>query len=113
IFGVQDAFVRRIVDALQIKLTTSEKQEIASGKTESIRAKEAFDEGWSLYLHYNAKDTAAAIASLKKATELDLEYGRAYAALALAYFRVVDSLWGKELGRDEQHFWFGPQDYEA
>jgi adenylate cyclase len=101
IFGVQDTFVRRIVDALQVKLTTSEKQEIASGKTESIRAKEAFDEGWSLYLRYNAKDTAAAITSLKKATELDPEYGRAYAALALAYFRVVDSLWFKEVGMVE------------
>src|SRR5262249_32875865 len=56
------------------------------------------DEGWSLYLRYNAKDTAAAITSLKKAVELDPEYGRAYAALALAYFRVADSLWFKEVG---------------
>jgi adenylate cyclase len=90
--------VRRIVDALQVKLPTSEKQEIAGGKTESIRAKEAFDEGWSLYLRFNAKDTVAAIAALKKATELDPEYGRAYAALALAYFRVYESLWFKEVG---------------
>jgi adenylate cyclase len=116
IFGVQDTFVRRIVDALQVKLTTSEKQEIASGKTESIRAKEAFDEGWSLYLRYNAKDTAAAITSLKKATELDPEYGRAYAALALAYFRVVDSLWFKEVGMVEAGdprtpHWQGGLDY--
>jgi len=111
VFGVQDAFVRKIVDALEVRLTTSEKQEIAGGKTESIRAKEAFDEGWSLYLHYNAKDTAAAIASLKKAVELDPEYGRAYAALALAYFRVVESLWGKELGKDELYFWLGAEDY--
>jgi tetratricopeptide (TPR) repeat protein len=48
---------------------------------------------------------------LKKAVELDPEYGRAYAALALAYFRVVDSLWGKELGRDEPYFWWGAHDY--
>ncbi|QIA24791.1 adenylate/guanylate cyclase domain-containing protein [Mesorhizobium sp. AA22] len=111
VFGVQDTFVGKIVDALEVRLTTTEKQEIEGGKTDSISAKEAFDEGWSLYLRYNAKDTAAAIASLKKATELDPEYGRAYAALALAYFRVVDSLWGKELGRDETYFWFGAHDY--
>ena len=98
VFGIQDTFVGKIVDALEVRLTTSEKQVIAGGKTESVRAKEAFDKGWSLYLRYNAKDTAAAITSLKKATELDPEYGRAYAALALAYFRVYESLWFKEVG---------------
>jgi adenylate cyclase len=111
IFAVQDVFVAKIVEALKVNLTTATKTEIARAKPDNISAKEAFEEGWSLYLRYNAKDTAAAITSLKKATELDPEYGRAYAALALAYFRVVDSLWGKELGTDEQYFWFGGQDY--
>ena len=111
IFAVQDVFVAKIVEALKVNLTTTEKTEIARAKPDNIAAKEAFEEGWSLYLRYNAKDTAAAITSLKKATELDPEYGRAYAALALAYFRVVDSLWGKELGRDEPYFWWGAHDY--
>jgi TolB-like protein/tetratricopeptide (TPR) repeat protein len=111
IFAVQDVFVAKIVEALKVNLTTTEKTEIARAKPDNISAKQAFEEGWSLYLRYTAKDTAAAITSLKKATELDPEYGRAYAALALAYFRVVDSLWGKELGTDEQYFWFGAQDY--
>src|SRR5262245_32464812 len=112
IFAAQDVFVAKIVEALKVNLTTNEKTEIARAKPDSIAAKEAFEEGWALYLRYNAKDTAAAITSLKRAIELDPEYGRAYAALALAYFRVVDSLWGKELGTDEQYFWFGAQDYE-
>jgi TolB-like protein/Flp pilus assembly protein TadD len=111
IFAAQDAFVAKIVEALQVTLTPSEKQEIASGKTKDISAKEAFDEGWSLYLRYNAKDTAAAITSLKKAVELDPKYGRAYAALALASFRIVDSLWFKELGMVEDNVWFGALDY--
>jgi adenylate cyclase len=111
IFAVQDDFVAKIVEALKVNLTTTEKTEIARAKPDNIAAKEAFEEGWSLYLRYNAKDTSAAITSLLKAVELDPEYGRAYAALALAYFRVVDSLWGKELGRDEQYFWFGAHDY--
>ncbi|RWP04096.1 adenylate/guanylate cyclase domain-containing protein [Mesorhizobium sp.] len=111
IFAVQDVFVAKIVEALKVNLTTTEKTEIARAKPDNIAAKEAFEEGWSLYLRYNAKDTAAAITSLKKATELDPEYGRAYAALALAFFRVVDSLWGKELGRDEPYFWWGAHDY--
>jgi TolB-like protein/class 3 adenylate cyclase/Flp pilus assembly protein TadD len=111
VFGVQDTFVGKIVDALEVRLTTTEKQEIAGGKTESIRAKEAFDEGWNLYLRYNAKDTAAAITSLKKATELDPEYGRAYAALALAYFRIYESLWFEEVGIVPDAHMFAPYDY--
>ncbi|RWE59374.1 adenylate/guanylate cyclase domain-containing protein [Mesorhizobium sp.] len=111
IFAVQDVFVAKIVEALKVNLTTTEKTEIARAKPDNIAAKEAFEEGWSLYLRYTAKDTAAAITSLKKATEFDPEYGRAYAALALAYFRVVESLWGKELGRDEPYFWWGAHDY--
>ncbi|MGX5842430.1 adenylate/guanylate cyclase domain-containing protein [Mesorhizobium sp. ArgA1] len=111
VFAVQDVFVAKIVEALKVNLTTTEKAEIARAKPDNIAAKEAFEKGWSLYLRYNATDTAAAITSLKKATELDPEYGRAYAALALAYFRVVESLWGKELGRDEPYFWWGAHDY--
>jgi TolB-like protein/class 3 adenylate cyclase/tetratricopeptide (TPR) repeat protein len=111
IFAVQDVFVAKIVEALKVNLTITEKTEIARAKPDNIAAKEAFEEGWDLYLRYTAKDTAAAITSLKKATELDPEYGRAYAALALAYFRVVESLWGKELGRDEPYFWFGAYEY--
>ena len=98
IFAAQDAFVAKIVDALQVRLTTSEKQQIASGKTANIEAKEAFDEGWSLFLRFNAEDTVAAIAPLKRAIELDPEFGRAYAALAMVHFRIHDSLWFNESG---------------
>jgi adenylate cyclase len=111
IFAAQDAFVAKIVAALQVRLTTSEKQEIASGKTENIGAKEAFDEGWSLYLKYNAADTGKAIASLKRAIELDPQYGRAYAALSLAYLRIQDSIWFKELGITGPQAWFTALDY--
>ncbi len=97
VFGVQDAFVTKIVEALKVNLTGNERMEIARGKTDSLPAKEAFDEGWSLYLRFNAKDNAAAVAPLKRAIELDHEYGRAYAALALVYFRVQDYAWDQEV----------------
>jgi adenylate cyclase len=97
VFGVQDAFVTKIVEALKVNLTGNERTEIARGKTDSLPAKEAFDEGWSLYLRFNAKDNAAAVAPLKRAIELDPEYGRAYAALALVYFRVQDYAWDQEV----------------
>src|SRR4029078_7426941 len=98
IFAAQDAFVAKIVEALQVTLTSAEKQQIASGKTKNISAKEAFDEGWSLYLRYDPKDTAASIGALKKAIAIDPDYGRAYAAMSLVYLRVYDAVWFKEFG---------------
>lgn len=106
VFGVQDAFVTQIVEALQVNLTGNERMEIARGRTDSLRAKEAFDEGWSLYLRFNAKDNAAAVAPLRRAIQLDPEYGRAYAALALVYFRIEDYAWHEEvLFRDDDYKW--------
>jgi len=106
IFGVQDAFVTQIVDALKVSLTGNERMEITRGRTDSLRAKEAFDEGWSLYLRFNAKDNAAAVAPLRRAVELDPEYGRAYAALALVYFRIEDYAWHEEvLFKDDDYDW--------
>ncbi len=97
IFGVQDTFVTKIVEALKVNLTGAERMEIARGRTDSLRAKEAFDEGWSLYLRFNAKDNAAAVAPLRRAIQLDPEYGRAHAALALVYSRVEDYAWHEEI----------------
>src|SRR5262245_32204096 len=96
IFSVQDNFVHKIVSALEVNLTKPEEVQIASNRTDSVTAKEAFDEGWSLYLRFDAKSNTAAIGPLKKAIEIDSEYGRAYAALAMAYFRIVDYFWGQE-----------------
>ncbi|MCA1443730.1 tetratricopeptide repeat protein [Ensifer sp. IC4062] len=106
VFGVQDAFVTKIVEALKVNLTGTERMEIARGRTDSLRAKEAFDEGWSLYLRFNAKDNAAAVAPLRRAIKLDPEYGRAYAALALVYFRVEDYDWYEEaFFKDDEYSW--------
>src|SRR5262249_30827656 len=99
IFAVQDEFVRKIVEALEVKLTNQEKQEIASAKPDSIAAKEAFDEAWSLILRFNANDNAAALGPLKRAVELDPEYGRAYAALALVLSRDYQYTWMRLGGR--------------
>ena len=107
IFAVQDEFLRKIVEALQVTLTRPEKEEIARAKASTIAAKEAFDEGWSLYLRFNAKDNARAVGPLKRAIELDPAYGRAYAALAMTYFRAFFG-WQQELelwGRGNSTGW--------
>jgi adenylate cyclase len=111
IFAVQDSFVHKIVDALEVNLTKPEEVQIASARTDNIAAKEAFDEGWSLYLRFDAKSNAAAIALFQRAIELDPEYGRAYAALALANFRICDYFWKQESGGCGNEVWNKGGDY--
>jgi YD repeat-containing protein len=113
IFAVQDTIVSKIVEALKVNLTKGEKEEIARAKTENINAKEAFDEGWSLYLRFTAKDSAAAVAPLMRAVELDPEYGRAYAALSLVHFRLNDYLWWGAIGMDGPQNWLEAKRYLA
>src|SRR5262249_33002750 len=111
IFAVQDAIESKIVEALEVNLTKGQKEEIARTKPENVEAKKAVDQGWSLYLRFTASDNAAAVAPLKRAIELDPEYGRAYAALFLVYTRVNDYLWNEGFGMDVTHAWFAANDY--
>ncbi len=98
IFGVQDDFVRKIVEALEINLAPQEAQQIGQGQTNQIAARDAFQKGWELYLRFNAEDNAKAIPHLETAVELDPEYGRAYAALALVYSTGARFPWALPTG---------------
>ncbi len=98
IFAVQDEFVLKIVEALAVELPESEKSEINLGKTDNIEAREAFQRGWELFSNFNAQDNAMAVGHLQKAIELDPEFGRAHAALALVYYRGYRFNWEQEMG---------------
>jgi TolB-like protein/Flp pilus assembly protein TadD len=98
IFAAQDEFVSKIVEALQVTLTETEKEEIEHAKPSNIAAKEAFERGWNLYLHFNLEDSFEAVSHFEKAVELDPEYGRAYAALSLVYLRAGYYGWYQEFG---------------
>jgi TolB-like protein/thioredoxin-like negative regulator of GroEL len=97
IFAVQDGFVRKIVGALALNLSEDEEKEIASGQTSNIEAREAFQNGWEHYLRFTPEDNATAAERLKRAVELDPEYGRAYSALGMVYVRGCQWRWNKEL----------------
>jgi tetratricopeptide (TPR) repeat protein len=85
IFALQDQITRKIVDALTVRLTPGEKEYIASKGTDNIEAYDAFLKGWQHYLRGTPEGLGAAINDFEKAIELDPEYGRAYAALALTF----------------------------
>jgi TolB-like protein/Flp pilus assembly protein TadD len=86
VFALQDRITRKIVTALAVKLTGTEKQTIEEKGTNNIEAYDAFLRGRIHYLRLTPDDLSRAIQSFKKTIELDPNYGRAYAALALAYW---------------------------
>jgi TolB-like protein len=98
IFDVQDEFVLKIVKALAVELTESEKSEMGLGNTDNIEAREAFQRGWELFSKFNAHDNAKAESHFQKAIELDPEFGRAHAALALVYHRGYRFSWERQMG---------------
>ena len=87
IFAVQDKFVRVIVDSLALKLSDEEIEQIGRGQTNNIDAREAFQRGWEHILQFTPVENAFALQELRRAIDLDPDYGRAYAALGLAAFR--------------------------
>ena len=106
VFAIQDEFVAKIVTALAVNLSVEEETEIARGQTENLKAWEEFQKGWDFYHRYTFEGNAKAIEHLTKAVELDPEFGRAYAALSIAYYRMDN--WGHMYGpvnMDAQRAW--------
>jgi TolB-like protein/class 3 adenylate cyclase/lipoprotein NlpI len=86
IFALQDRITQKIVSALAVKLTGSEKELVVQRGTDNVAAHDEFLKGWGHYLRLTPTDFEKAAASFKKAIELDPNYGRAYAALALVHW---------------------------
>jgi TolB-like protein len=85
IFALQDQITQKIVSALAVKLTGSEKERIGQKGTDNIAAYDAYLEGWDHYYRWTADGFGKAAAFFKKAIELDPNYGQAYAALATVH----------------------------
>jgi TolB-like protein/class 3 adenylate cyclase/lipoprotein NlpI len=83
IFAFQDQITKKIVSALAVKLVGNEQELLVQKGTNNVAAHDEFLKGWGHYLRLTPVDFVKAVASFKKALELDPSYGRAYAALAL------------------------------
>ena len=86
IFSLQDQITKKIVSALAVKLTGSEKELGGQKGTDNAAAYDEFLRGWGHYLRFTPEDFSKAVTSFEKAIELDPNYGRAYAALALVHW---------------------------
>jgi TolB-like protein len=89
IFALQDKITQKIATSLAVKLTDDEQQRIAQKGTTNIEAYEAFLKGYDLanYIRMDPEGLAKSIPWFEKATELDPDFSRAYAALAESYVR--------------------------
>jgi len=87
VFALQDRITQKIVLALAVRLTGTEKRTIAEKGTNNLEAHDEFLRGWKYYLPEKPDDLANAVKSFKRAVDLDPNYGRAHAALAYLYFQ--------------------------
>jgi TolB-like protein/class 3 adenylate cyclase/Flp pilus assembly protein TadD len=98
VLNLQDRITGKIVAALAVKLKAGEQEQIAQKHTDNIAAYDAFLQGRSHYVRRTPDDFAAAVRYFKKAIELDPDYGRAYAALALTIWESQHNFWNQSLG---------------
>ncbi len=98
IFALQDRVTKAVVGALAVQLTGDEQLALGRHDTTVPAAYEAFLRGWEYYQKTTPEDYKKAIPYFERATELDPDYGRAHAALAMLYFRSYDQKWTGSLG---------------
>ena len=85
IFAVESDIAKTIADALQAKLTGSEKQMIAAQPTNNTEAYELYHKGRSLWEKRTGDNIPKAIAFYEQAIAHDPNYALAYAGLSSAY----------------------------
>jgi adenylate cyclase len=89
VFSLQDKINQKIVAALAVKLTADEKAQVGKKETNNLAAYEEFLKGREHYLKFTVEDLAKAMTCFKRAIELDPNYRRARAALALLYYNIA------------------------
>ena len=98
VFALQDKIRQKIIAALAVKLTIGEKETVDRKHTDSIAAYDRFLQGRAHYLRRTPEDFAKAVRYFKEAVELDPDYSRAYAMLALTYWESHHNFWNQSLG---------------
>jgi len=94
IFKLQDEVVAKIVYSLDQNIVP----QINLAETDVPEAHDLFLQGLRYYYLHDPESMSKAIEFFKQATELDPNYFRAHAQLALAYGWIIDSGWKSELG---------------
>ena len=111
IFALQDKVTKAVVDELAVQLTGTEQATLTQHDTAVPAAYDAFLRGWEYYQRTTPDDYKRAIPYFERAVELDPDYGRAQAALAMVYFRSFDQHWSGSLGISDDQAFSKARDY--
>jgi adenylate cyclase len=93
IFALQDEVTGKIVDALEVSLTESERAGIERIPTENLEAYDYFQRGVRFIFRFTPESMRQGRAMLETAIELDSEFAGAHAALAMTYFNEWWAQW--------------------
>jgi adenylate cyclase len=86
IFAVQDEVTRRIVAALQVKLSEGEQDRLGQAPTDNLEAYDYYLRGRELQVRLTRETNAQARQMLEQAIGLDPQFAAAYVCLGWTYF---------------------------
>jgi adenylate cyclase len=89
IFALQDEITKKVLTALQVKLTQGETARILAKSTNNLEAYLEFLQAWQLTTNPTREGTVRARQLLEEAITLDPKYSDAYRHLALTYWYEV------------------------
>jgi Flp pilus assembly protein TadD len=98
VFGLQDEVSHQIAGALEIRLTSTEKEMIARVPTSDLKAYDAYLRGRELLKQRDPAGVRNALAMFQQARTLDPNFAQAFAGLADAH--AVALMYGWDLGED-------------
>ena len=90
IFDLQNEVSQKIVDALKIKLTDTERQLLTQKPTDDLRAYDFYMRARELLYLKGRRNTEAAIKMFEDAIAIDPDFASAYAGLAEAYSSLYE-----------------------
>lgn len=90
IFDLQNEVSQKIVDALKISLTESERQLLTQKPTDDLRAYDFYMRGRELLYLKGKRNTESAIEMFENAVAIDPNFAAAYAGLAEAYSSMYE-----------------------
>ena len=90
IFDLQNEVSQKIVDALKVSLTDSERQLLTQKPTDDLRAYDFYMRGRELLYRKGRRNTESAISMFEDAIALDSGFAAAYAGLAEAYSAMYE-----------------------
>lgn len=96
VFDFQEQVSQKIVDALMLKLTPTEKIVLSKRQTENSEAFDCYLRGREFLYRHTKSAVQIAIELFQKATQLDTRYAAAYAGLGEAYAHLYENFEKKE-----------------